>query len=499
MASQSLNQTQNQTQAQIQTQTLSPQQVLVVRLLELPVSELEQRIHTELDSNEALEEKDPEGRSDESEWDGEEKDANDMDEGSDNSTSSVVDNILGDYRSEDDVPDYMIPQGAADSTVPDGIDYAAPVSFNDLLESQVGEQDITDHQRTLLRYLIGSLDDDGLLKKNLSHIVEELYVDFNVETNVKELEEMLAVLQTFDPTGIGARNLQECLLLQLQHQNPSTVRDNALAIIQRSYDDLVNHRWDKICQRLGITKEALDAAFEHIRHLNPRPGTAAGEAVAHAASRIIPDFIVDTDDEGNVSVALNNGDLPQLRVSRSYSDLLRDYSNGKVQMNRSEKEALAYTKMKVDKAQGFIDAIRQRQHTLLVTMQAIVDMQMPYFRTGDESQLRPMILKDVAQRTGLDISTISRVSGSKFVQTNYGVFPLRFFFGDSFTTSEGTEISTRQIRQILKECIEGEDKNSPLSDDALAAMLKEKGFPIARRTVAKYREQLGIPVARLRR
>jgi RNA polymerase sigma-54 factor len=486
--------TQTQTQVQQQVQTLSPQQVLLVRLLELPVNELQQRIKNEMDSNEALEESDDNKTStEEQDW----GDSGDSDDRS--SDESMVDNILSDYRTEDDVPDYMIPSGASDDSSSNGYDYAAPVSAADLLQTQIGEQDLTDHQRTLLEYLIGSLNDDGFLTKNLSHIVEELYVDFNVETNVEDLKSMLQVLQTFEPTGIGARNLQECLLLQLQQQNPSTVRDHALSIIEKSYDDLVNHRWDKIRQRLKLSKEELDDAYHHIRHLNPKPGASLSETTVHAPTHIVPDFIVETDDNGSVRVSLNNGDIPALRVNSSYIGLMNDYSKGKVKMNRSEKEALAYTKLKVDKAQGFIDAIRQRQQTMLSTMKSIVDLQLPFFQTGDEAVLRPMILKDVAARTTLDISTVSRVCASKYVQTNYGVFPLRFFFGDSVTTAEGNEISTRKIKQALKDCIDAEDKNAPLPDDVLAAMLKQKGFPIARRTVAKYREQLGIPVARLRK
>lgn len=503
-----------QTQSLQQVQTLSPQQVLLVRLLEMPVSELEQRVKNEMMDNGALEERDRQTDPDEHFDDegtgfGSETDKDndggraDMESYLDTpgAPSPEISQALDDYRSADDVPDYLLRNYNRKET-PESIEYSDTASFYEQMKEQMGECELTEHQAVLMEYLIGSLENDGLLKKPLAALVNELEIYHNVETNRKELEEVLKKLQQFEPAGIGARSLQECLLLQIERdENYHTpLKQTEHLIIEKYYDEFTRKRWDKIQQRLKLTDDEVERLQKEIKRLNPRPGSSMGETVGHSFQQIIPDFIAETDDDGTVTLSLNQGDVPELRISDSFLDILKQYDGSRSKdISRSEKDALQYTKQKIEKAQYFIDAIKQRRHTLLITMQAIIELQRPFFREGDEMLLRPMILKDVADRTGLDISTVSRVSNSKYVQTNYGIYPLKWFFSDGYTTEDGQEIATRKIQNALKELTDNEDKKQPLSDEALAALLKEKGFPIARRTVAKYREQLGIPVARLRK
>lgn len=511
-----------QTQSLQQTQTLSPQQVLLVRLLEMPVSELEQRVQNEMMENGALEERD--GYADNeadtvASADGYEDERMLSDEphagdpevlspaGMDNygdaalHPSAELSQALGDYRSADDVPDYLLRSYNTKET-PETIEYSDTASFYEQMKEQMGECDLTPHERELMEYLIGSLENDGLLKKSLTVIADELEVYHNVETTEAELLKVLKRLQDFEPSGIGARSLQECLLLQIEHDEKfnTPLKQKEHYIIERLYDEFTRKRWDKIQARMKLTDDEVDQLQHELKRLNPRPGSSMGETVGHNFQQIIPDFIVETADDGTVTMTLNQGDVPELRISDSFLDILRQAdSTERTKMSRTEREALQYTRQKVEKAQYFIDAVKQRRHTLLVTMQAIIDLQRPFFEEGDELLLRPMILKDVAGRTGLDISTVSRVSNSKYVQTNYGIYPLKWFFSDGYTTGDGQEIATRKIQSALQELIDGEDKRQPLSDEALTILLGEKGFPIARRTVAKYREQLGIPVARLRK
>ena len=327
-----------------------------------------------------------------------------------------------------------------------------------------------------------------------------------MEATPQELEQALHVVQDFDPPGLGARSLQECLLIQIRRKladrregEDKSVLETERAIIRDCYDDFTRKHWDKIRQKLNLTEEAFDRAVKEITRLNPRPGASMGEAIGRNMQQIVPDFIVETADDGSVSVSLNSRNVPELRMSRNFKELLDEHTRNASNQTKESRQALSYLKQKMDTAQGFINALKQRQRTLLSTMEAIVELQRPFFQEGDEAALKPMILKDVATRTGLDISTISRVSNNKYVQTNFGIYPLKFFFSDGYTTDEGEEMSVREIRKILKECIDNEDKRQPYTDDELAATLKEKGYPIARRTVAKYRQQLGIPVARLRK
>ncbi|WP_302395288.1 RNA polymerase factor sigma-54 [Phocaeicola coprophilus] len=484
-----------QTQAQQQVQTLSPQQILVVKLLELPTLELEERIHSELLDNPALEEgKEPS----EDHEDHEDNFATDED-GEPNSDYGE-DLSLGDYRTEDDIPDYKLQENnRSKGETPEEIPFSDNVSFYETLKEQLDMQDLTPEEKQLGEYLIGSLDDDGLLRKSTESLMDELAIYQGIYTSPEQLEHVLSIIQDFDPAGIGARSLQECLLLQIQRKENSPLKQIELDIIGKCYDEFTRKNKDKIIQKLGITEEQYNAATAELTKLNPRPGSSLGETIGKNLQQIIPDFIVDTEDDGTVTLTLNNRNVPELRLSREFTEMLDEHTRNKANQSKESKDALMFLKQKVDAAQGFINAVKQRQQTLLSTMQAIIDLQLPFFQDGDESRLRPMILKDVAERAKLDISTVSRVSNSKYVQTNFGIYPLKFFFSDGYTTESGEELSVREIKRILKECVDNENKEKPYTDDELADMLKAKGYPIARRTVAKYRQQLNIPVARLRR
>lgn len=484
-----------QTQAQQQVQTLSPQQILVVKLLELPTLELEERIHSELLDNPALEEgKEPS----EDHEDHEDNFATDED-GEPNSDYGE-DLSLGDYRTEDDIPDYKLQENnRSKGETPEEIPFSDNVSFYETLKEQLDMQDLTPEEKQLGEYLIGSLDDDGLLRKSTESLMDELAIYQGIYTSPEQLEHVLSIIQDFDPAGIGARSLQECLLLQIQRKENSPLKQIELDIIGKCCDEFTRKNKDKIIQKLGITEEQYNAATAELTKLNPRPGSSLGETIGKHLQQIIPDFIVDTEDDGTVTLTLNNRNVPELRLSREFTEMLDEHTRNKANQSKESKDALMFLKQKVDAAQGFINAVKQRQQTLLSTMQAIIDLQLPFFQDGDESRLRPMILKDVAERAKLDISTVSRVSNSKYVQTNFGIYPLKFFFSDGYTTESGEELSVREIKRILKECVDNENKEKPYTDDELADMLKAKGYPIARRTVAKYRQQLNIPVARLRR
>lgn len=484
-----------QTQAQQQVQTLSPQQILVVKLLELPTLELEERIHSELLDNPALEEgKEPS----EDHEDHEDNFATDED-GEPNSDYGE-DLSLGDYRTEDDIPDYKLQENnRSKGETPEEIPFSDNVSFYETLKEQLDMQNLTPEEKQLGEYLIGSLDDDGLLRKSTESLIDELAIYQGIYTSPEQLEHVLSIIQDFDPAGIGARSLQECLLLQIQRKENSPLKQIELDIIGKCCDEFTRKNKDKIIQKLGITEEQYNAATAELTKLNPRPGSSLGETIGKNLQQIIPDFIVDTEDDGTVTLTLNNRNVPELRLSREFTEMLDEHTRNKANQSKESKDALMFLKQKVDAAQGFINAVKQRQQTLLSTMQTIIDLQLPFFQDGDESRLRPMILKDVAERAKLDISTVSRVSNSKYVQTNFGIYPLKFFFSDGYTTESGEELSVREIKRILKECVDNENKEKPYTDDELADMLKAKGYPIARRTVAKYRQQLNIPVARLRR
>ena len=481
-----------QTQAQQLLQTLSPYQVLVVKLLELPAMELEERVRAEIFDNPALEE-------------GKETSTQDTAEDFETEFNEEYnynneDFSLGDYRTEDDIPDYKLQEhNRSRGETPEEIPFSDSVSFYEILLEQLRMQHLTEEEETIAEYLIGSLDDDGLLRKDFSFLIDELAIYRGIYTNATEVERILNIIQHFDPAGIGARNLQECLLLQLKRKPDSPLKKVEWNIIEKYCDDFTRKNKEKIIQRLDIDEETYDEAINELTKLNPRPGSSLGEIIGKNFQQIIPDFLVETEEDGSISFSLNNGNVPELRLNREFNDLLEEHTTNKEHQSKESTDAFLFLKQKVDAAQGFINAVKQRQETLTNTMQAIIDLQRPFFLEGDETLLKPMILKDVAERAKLDVSTISRVSNSKYVQTNYGIFPLRFFFSDGYTTEEGEELSVREIKRFLEECVANENKEMPYNDDELADMLKEKGYPIARRTVAKYRQQLNIPTARLRR
>ena len=481
-----------QTQAQQLTQTLSPHQILLVKLLELPTMELEERVRAEILDNPALEEgKDLVSQDTADDFD--------MDFNEENPYTNE-DVILGDYRTEDDIPDYKLQEhNRSRGEVAEEIPFSDSVSFYEMLLEQLQMQQLSEEERTMAEYLIGSLDDDGLLRKGIQTLIDELAIYRGIYTDEEKVEEILSVIQEFDPAGIGARSLQECLLLQLNRKPDSPLKKIEQEIIEKYCDDFTRKNKEKIIQRMEISAEEYDEATSELTKLNPRPGSSLGDIIDKNFQQIIPDFLVETEEDGSIILTLNNGNVPELRLSREFNELLEEHTTNKANQSKESKDAFLFLKQKVDAAQGFINAIKQRQHTLVTTMQAIIDFQRPFFLEGDETLLKPMILKDIADKAKLDISTVSRVSNSKYVQTNYGIFPLRFFFSDGFTTEEGEELSIREIKQLLKEAIEHENKDNPYNDDELAEILREKGYPLARRTIAKYRQQFNIPTARLRR
>lgn len=481
-----------QTQAQQLLQTLSPYQILVVKLLELPTMELEERVRAEILDNPALEEgKEVSEQDNKDEFDSAFNEADPYDN---------EDFSLGDYRTEDDIPDYKLQEhNRSRGEVAEEIPFSDSVSFYEMLLEQLRMQHLTKEEETIAEYLIGTLDDDGWLRKDFGFLLDELAIYRGIYTNEKELERILSIIQEFDPAGIGARSLQECLLLQLKRKSDTPIKKIEVEIIEKFCDDFTRKNKEKIMQRLEISEEVYEEAINELTKLNPRPGSSLGDIVGKNFQQIIPDFLVETEENGSIILTLNNGNVPELHLSREFNDMLEEHTTNKENQSKESKDAFLFLKQKVDAAQGFINAIKQRQQTLITTMQAIIDFQRPFFQEGDETLLKPMILKDIAEKTKLDISTISRVSNSKYVQTNYGTFPLRFFFSDGYTTEEGEELSIREIKQLLKESVEHENKENPYNDDELADILKEKGYPVARRTVAKYRQQLNIPTARLRR
>ena len=487
-----------QEQKQLQVQRLTAQQMLNVHLLEMPLTELEQSINAEIDDNPALEISE-EGREMKSETDDEQITETFEQQTEREERADALDAALENIGRDDEMPEYHYSLRDNQAAEYEEIVYGDPVSFYDKLREQMGEQMLTEKQEQMMEYLIGSLDDDGLLRKDLDSICDELAIYHHLDCSLKEISEVLHILQEFDPPGIGARNLQECLLLQIKRKPDSIWKERMEKVIKNYYDAFTKKHWNKIATALSLDDEQTETLRMEIHRLNPKPGAALGETEGRNTQQITPDFIVETTDDGVVTFMLNRGDVPELHISQTFNDLLKSYQENKQGMTRKDKEALLYTKEKVTRAQEYINAVKQRQLTMTKTMKAIIDLQRKFFQEGDETELRPMILKDVAERTGLDISTISRVSNLKYAQTRWGMFPLRFFFSEGYTTADGEEMSTRKIKVILKETIDAENKNQPLSDEALTKMMKEKGFPIARRTVAKYREQLGIPVARLRK
>lgn len=471
-------------------QKLSPQQIQLMKLLQVPTMELEARIKEEIEENPALEE----GAEEKDEFD----DDDYGDEGGEVSESQE-DFDINDYL-DDDLPQYKtsVSNHSADDDEK-SVPISGGTSFHDILKSQLGLRKMTEKERAIADNIIGNIDDDGYLRREIEAIVDDLAFTANVIATEEEVEDVLFLVQDFEPAGVGARNLRECLLLQLERRHHGDIAVyTAKKIVEKSFEEFSKKHFDKIKAKFEISDEDLKEAVEEIVKLNPKPGNSLKESTnSKNIQQIIPDFIL-TEDEGELSLSLNSRNAPQLKVSRTYETMLRNYADG-AKSSKSDKEALTFVKQKLDSAKWFIDAIYQRQQTLMFTMKAILEYQEKYFMTGDETNLRPMILKDIADIVEMDISTISRVANSKYIQTPYGIMSLKYFFSESLSTSSGEEVSTREVKKILEDAIDAEEKKKPLTDQKLTDLLKEKGYNIARRTVAKYREQLNIPVARLRK
>jgi len=471
-------------------QKLSPQQIQMIKLLEVPTLQIEQRIKKELEENPALEEgpedDDIQNDPDDDMYEEDERDQEEF--------------TLADYIDDDDIPDYRLQEKnySRDDEKRSEIPVTSGFSFQEHLESQLGLRDLDEKQKILGEYIIGNIDEDGYLRRELVNIVDDLAFLQNVETTEGELEAVLKVIQDLEPAGVGARTLQECLLLQIEKRNSLLpALHTAYVILDQYFDEFSKRHYDKIIAKMGISEADLKAAIDEILKLNPKPGGVYSDPYNKSSQTIIPDFILELSEDG-FDLHLNSKNLPELRLSSAYNEMLQSYGRDKGQ-KKDMKDAILFVKQKIDSAKWFIDAIKQRQNTLLLTMNAILEYQHEYFIDGDETRLRPMILKDVAEMTGLDISTVSRVANSKFIQTHFGIFSLKYFFSEGLQTDSGEEVSTREIKRILQDCIDNEHKRRPLTDERLTEILQEKGYQIARRTVAKYREQLNIPVARLRR
>lgn len=476
-----------QSQVQRLEQKLSPQQIQLMQLLQVPTMELDQRIKEELEVNPALEEG-KEEKDNELEAPEIEEERNDEDDFGD----------IEDYLSDDDQPDYKTSvNNHSKDDEEKSIPLSAGKSFQELLINQLNLEEFSKEDELIAKYIIGNLDDAGYLDRSLDAIVDDLVFSQNISTSEEKLEELLKKVQNLDPAGIAARNLQECLLLQMERkQNGNISRYTALQILKDHFEAFTKKHYRKIIQKLEISEEDLKDAIQEIIRLNPKPGGSL-KTTSKVVNQVVPDFQV-FEEDGNLRLTLNGRNAPDLKVSKGYRSMLRSYSEG-AKLNKSDKEALTFVKSKLDSAKWFIDAIQQRQNTLMMTMTAIMNYQKAYFLSGDEMDLKPMILKDIAEIVEMDISTISRVANSKYVQTQYGTFSLKHFFSESLSTESGEEVSTREVKQVLGDIINEENKRKPLTDEKLAKMLKEKGYNIARRTIAKYREQLDIPVARLRK
>ena len=466
-------------------QRLSPQQIQLMKLLQVPTMELDQRIKQEIEENPALEE-----GSDELE-----DEFDNQDDTEENDTDDEFD--LSDYI-DDDIADYKT---HANNQSKDDEERVIPLSGEQSFQEKLSEQlhllELNETEFIIADILIGNLDESGYLNRDIEAIVDDLAFSMNVITSEQEVKSILGLIQTFDPAGVGARSLQECLLLQINRKQDGDIsRFTAKKILEDFFEEFTKKHYDKIALKLEIEDKDLKDAIDEILRLNPKPGGSLRESAKNQL-QITPDFVIN-ETEGRLELSLNSRNAPSLKVSREYESMLRSYSEG-AKTTKSDKEAVSFVRQKLDGAKWFIDAIKQRQQTLLLTMNAIMNYQFAYFLSGDEAKLRPMILKDIADIVNLDISTISRVSNSKYVQTNFGIYPLKYFFSESLSTDSGEEVSTREVKKILSEAINSESKKIPLTDEKLMDLLNEKGYNIARRTVAKYREQLNFPVARMRK
>lgn len=468
-------------------QKLSPQQIQLMKLLQLPTVSLEQRVKEELESNPALDE----GK------ENQEEEEEERYEERDDATKEQEEFDFSDYV-DDDVPDYkyQISNKGRDDDEKD-IPFSGGSTFHERLKSQVHLQDLTEKEEEIADHLIGSLDDSGYLRRDLSSIEDDLAFRSNIMVSQDEIERILKMIQQMDPAGVGARDLQECLLIQIKRKKNKTLTSRiAIEILEKYFNEFTKKHYSKIIDRLEIENDDLKEAIDEILKLNPKPGNSLNTS-GKSVQAVVPDFTLQVKD-GELDITLNGRNAPQLRVSNEYRGMIDHYQKSK-EKSKSDKEAMTFVKQKLDSAKWFIDAIKQRQNTLLKTMTTLAEIQKAYFLEGDETKLKPMILKDIADKIDMDISTVSRVVNSKYVATPYGTFLLKSFFSESLSTEDGEEVSTREVKKILSDIIEGEDKKKPLTDEALSKMLRAKKYNIARRTVAKYREQLNIPVARLRK
>ena len=468
----------NQRQVQKLLQKLSPQQIQMIKLLELPALQLEQRIKQEIEENPVLEEEPSEDQEEE----------------------QPKEVSVEEYFAEDDTPRYKY---HANNYSPD--DQKRPVyltegmSLHEYLIEQLGFKNLSEREMTLAKYMVGSIDDDGYLRRNLSSISDDIAFSLGIETSEEELERILRVIHQLEPVGIGSRNLQECLLLQMNAREELSESEKlARKILTNYFDEFTKKHYEKLMTRLSVGEDEFRDAIEEIVHLSPKPGNLYSDGKSSAQPYIMPDFTLDYQN-GIFELSLNSSNIPDLKVNRRYMEMIRSMSAGSGQSAEQNQEAIQFVKNKIDSAKWFISAIKQRHDTLMRTMQAILDYQREFFVDGDQSKLRPMILKDIADATGLDVSTISRVVNSKYVQTQFGILSLKQLFSEAMQTDSGEEVSSYEIKNILSECIDKENKRKPLTDETLMDILNDKGYRIARRTVAKYREMLGIPVARLRR
>lgn len=456
-----------------QTQKLSPLQIQTIKLIELPIQDLEQRIRAELEENPVLDE------STSSEKDDEHKDIS-----------------IEELKENDDIAPYKLKvNNWGKDPRPEYNTFSVKQSFSQSLMQQLGFRSLSQQEHDVAAFIVGSLDEDGYLRRDLESLVDDIAFRAGIVTDVEEVERMLKVVQEFEPAGVGARDLRECLLLQLRNMKDCREVQDAVNIIENEFQEFSNKHFQKIMSRLGLDEARLKAAMARIVKLNPAPGGQVDDSYDDQAQQVVPDFILNESD-GNLSFSMPRFSVPELRVNKKYADILLD-SKGSSQ--REQKEAATFTRQKLDSAKWFIEALKQRQNTLQKTMQAILDYQHDYFVDGDESNLRPMVLKDIAEITGFDISTISRVVNSKYIETHFGIYPLKYFFSEGMENSEGEEVSTRELKKALRECVDGEDKKKPLTDEQLVVEMEKRGYKVARRTIAKYRSQLNIPLARWRK
>ncbi|MCR5408734.1 MAG: RNA polymerase factor sigma-54 [Bacteroidales bacterium] len=468
-------------------QKLSPLQIQTIKLIEMPVQALEQHVREVLNDNPVIDDTAPQGNE-------ETRDVSISEvEEREQSGGSLEENY---GPQDDDIPSYNLHvNNWGKDERPQYNTFSVKQSFSQSLQEQLGYRNLTDHQRTIATFIIGSLDDDGYLRRDIESLVDDLAFRAGIEASAEEVEAMLKVIQEFEPSGVGARDLRECLLIQLEDKKRTPSIANAIKVLDTQFDAFKNRHFQKIMTRLHLSEDDMKAVLEEIRRLNPSPGGDVDDSYTDQAQQVVPDFRLDYE-HGELILSMPRFSIPELRINRKYEEIME---TGRLSNSRADKEAASFVKQKIDSAKWFVEALRQRQNTLESTMKAIIEYQREYFLDGDESSLKPMVLKDIAERTGFDISTISRVVNSKWIETHFGIFPLKYFFSEGLENSDGEEVSTREIKKALKELVDGEDKHSPLTDDELVDSLSAKGYKVARRTIAKYRAQLDIPKARFRR